>query len=101
MAANFAHPDHVKPHSKNSQSHILHIHVKPEHKGLYLGKHTMYEGEHEFLLPRNTILQIHKKPTVYTKKSVFRDETGKVVGHHVHRTHMWHADIVGHDDDDK
>lgn len=67
-------------HNGGANSHILHIHVKKGQKALHIGEHSAYPEEHETLLPRNTTLKIHPKPTVL--------HTG---------TKVWHAHIVDQD----
>ncbi len=66
----------------SDDSHIIHIHLKKGQRAHYLGSHSHYDNEKEVLLPRNTTLQIHPKPTVTHNG----DGT---------KTHIWHGHVVG------
>lgn len=94
-------------HTKIPTAHVLKIHVKPEHKGVYLGKYSAHDHEHEFLLPRKTVLKIHKKPTIHTDTQHYEYTDWGAPGSptktriNKRRTHVWHAEIVHqHGDDD-
>ena len=63
--------------------HVLHLQVKKKDKGLHVSHLSSYEGEHETILPRNTKIKIHKKPTIYEQYG--------------HKVHVWHAHIVHQD----
>jgi len=78
----------------HGESHTIKIHVPKGHKGAYIAHHSGQSasedehgpgGEKEFVLPRNTKLHIHPKPTV--EKG--RTESGREIHHHI-----WHAKIV-------
>jgi len=72
-------PGNAEPYqSAHSDSHILHVHLKKGQHGMYLGSHSNFEKEKEFLLPRNTTMKVHPEPTVM-------DNGVKV----------WHAHVVG------
>lgn len=58
-------------------AHVLHIHMKKGQHGLYLGPRSNFPEEHEMLLPRNTTLKIHPKPTKLPSG-----------------VHVWHAHVV-------
>ena len=63
---------------EHRNKHILHFHLEPGHKGMYLGKHSEFPEEKEFLLPRGFSAHIHPTPDVYEN-----EEGGK--------THVWHV----------
>lgn len=63
--------------------HILHLQVKKKDKGLHVSHLSNYHDEHETILPRNTKIKIHKKPTTYHHYGV--------------KVHVWHAHIVHQD----
>lgn len=51
-----------------NNGHILHIHLKKNNKGLYVGTHSAQSNitgynEHEFLMPRDTVLKVHPQHT--------------------------------------
>ena len=60
--------EHVEGHGKSwgeaEKPHILHIHLKPGQKGMYVGDNSHHQKEREFILPRNTVLKVHPTPTV-------------------------------------
>lgn len=71
----------------SGDKHILRIHVPEGHPGFYFGNdinRSSKPEEHELLLPRNTTLKIHPKPTLFTHGSP--DST----------KHVWDAHIVPH-----
>jgi len=68
---------------ENGDRHILHLHMKKNDKGLHVSHFSHYHDEHETILPRNTKIKIHKKPTVY-------HEYGRKV-------HVWHAHVIHQD----
>ena len=62
--------------------HLLHIHLKPGQKGLYLGDKG---NEKEFLLPRNIKLRVHPKPEkVGPSSSPYLPSN----------LHVWRAEVV-------
>lgn len=65
-----------------SDRHILHIHMKPGDKGRYVDHISKHRGEHEMLLPRNTVLKLHPR--------------NQKVGDHT----IWHATIHSQDKED-
>lgn len=69
--------------NEGGDRHVLHLQVKKKDKGLHVSHLSNYEGEHETILPRNTKIKIHKKPTTYEQ--------------HGHKVHVWHAHIVHQD----
>ena len=73
----------ARPLNTGGDSHVLHIHAQPSDKGVNVENITDNEEEHETVLPRNTRIKIHPKPTVY------RHEGGLL--------HVWHARIVHQD----
>jgi hypothetical protein len=68
---------------EDGSKHILHIHMKKTDKGLHVSHFSHYHDEHETILPRNTKIKIHKKPTIY-------NDYGS-------KTHVWHAHIIHQD----
>jgi hypothetical protein len=56
---------------------IVKIHIPKGHPGLYVSHLSNYEGEREFVLPRNTKLKIHKD-----KEQVLLHDSGKYTVHH-------------------
>lgn len=67
---------------ESEDSHIIHLHLKKGQRAHYLGTHSHYEHEKEVMLPRNSTIQIHPKPTVTHNG----DGT---------KTHIWHGHVVG------
>lgn len=80
-AHSFAH-DHY--HGDEIHQHILHVHMKKKDKGLHVSHFSHYPEEHETILPRNTKIKIHKKPSIY------HEWGGRKV-------HVWHAHIIHQD----
>jgi len=78
--------DYTHPHTKleNKGHHILHIHLKKGQHGAYLGNNSCFDGEHEFLMPRDTKLKIHPEPTKL-----------KYDGNDLH---VWHAHVVDNEE---
>jgi hypothetical protein len=72
-------------------NHLLHIHLKPGQKGNYFGHRAAFGNEYEFLLPRNTTLKLHPKPSVLPPGT-----------HHTngHPTYIWHAHVVPNEEAD-
>ena len=70
-------------HRHGRDRHVLHLQVKKKDKGLHVSHLSNYEGEHETILPRNTKIKIHKKPTTYEQYG--------------NKVHVWHAHIVHQD----
>ena len=64
----------------NRDSHILHLHMRPEDKGIHIPHVSEYDTEHETILPRRTTIKIHPEPEIY------HDSEGRKV-------HIWHAHI--------
>jgi hypothetical protein len=62
---------------RHNNSHIIHIRLKKGQKAKYLGDNSKHVNERECLLPRNTTLKIHHKPTKLSCG-----------------THVWHARVV-------
>lgn len=56
---------------------IVKIHVPKEHRGLYVSHISDYDGEREFVLPRNTKLKIHRD-----KEQVLVHDSGNYRVHH-------------------
>lgn len=73
---------HTHPYIHRPAKHILHIHLKKGQKGLYVGDHSTHDHEYEFLLPRNTTLRVHPKPSVV--ENTYGGE----------QIHVWHAHVV-------
>ncbi len=76
--------------SKKLIHHILKIHVPEGSNGVFAHDHiTSTEGEHEFILPRNSKIKIYHKPTLITRiqKSNFGPDFHKVF-------HIWHAKLI-------
>lgn len=67
----------------SDDSHIIHLHLKKGQRAHYLGSHSNFDNEKEVMLPRNSTIQIHPKPTVTHNG----DGT---------KTHIWHGQLVGH-----
>lgn len=66
---------------REGKNHVLHVHLKPSQKGIYVGKFSAHgDNEHEFLLPRHTTLKVHPKPTIV------HGPEGE--------THIWHSHVV-------
>ena len=81
-ASNFAAAAAYKHHEVDN-IHMLHLQVKKKDKGLHVSHLSNHESEHETILPRNTKIKIHKKPTIYNKNNK--------------KIHVWHAHIVHQD----
>ena len=58
--------------------HMIHFHLEPGHKGMYIGDHSEFPEEKELLLPRGFSAHIHPTP------DKFANEYGGT-------THIWHA----------
>lgn len=71
--------NYAKHNQTGGIKHILHIHMKPGDRGAYIDQHSVYNGEHEMLLPRNTTLKVHPKPHIEEKDG--------------HTVHVWRAVI--------
>lgn len=67
---------------QSHSSHVIHIHMKKGQHGHYLGSNSEVPEEQELLLPRNTTLRIHPKPTI------LHSGAGSSK-----KTHVWHAHI--------
>lgn len=98
VAAGFANEVQKKPLRMTGRSdyvkHVLKIHVKPEHKAVYLGDNSLYPEESEMLIHRGTNLKIHPTPTVlHNSHELKRDKTNR------RTTYVWHASIEGQHDD--
>lgn len=93
VADNFAGGNaHLDPKYHKSDSHILEIHLKKGQKGVYIGSHSHHPDEREFLMPRDTKLKIHPKPTVIehhlpTHQSGWKETAPKKV-------HVWKAEVI-------
>lgn len=74
VATNFAKPI-------NGERHIIHFHLKPGQKGGYVDHISNNSGEHEYIIPRKTMIKIHPE----------HDEITSNIGH---KYHIWHASIV-------
>ena len=57
--------------------HIIHIHLKKGQHASYIADHSSIPEEWEMLLPRNTVLKIHKEPTILSDTN----------------DHIWHAEV--------
>ena len=66
---------------QSHNSHVIHIHLKKGQKAHYLGSNSAVPEEQEALLPRNTTLRVHPKPTI-----LHSGTKGKL-------THIWHGHI--------
>lgn len=87
-SASWTNPDLRKPVGSDPDpvhGHILHIHLKAGDKGAYLGQHSKFSSEKEFLLPRNTRLKVHPTPTMHH------------TSHNGHSYAVWHAETVKQD----
>ena len=60
--------------------HILHVHMRPEDKGLHVSHASTFSTEHETILPRRTTLKVHPEPEI-------------IHLHNGHKLHIWHAHI--------
>ena len=60
-------------------SHIIHLHLKKGENAYHTTEHSVLSREHETIIPRDTNLKIHPKPTIYE--------------HGVTKYHIWHAEI--------
>jgi hypothetical protein len=100
-AAGFASPIHTS----KTRGHVLKIHLKPDDKGVYLGSNSSFDNEKEMLLPRKTVLKIHKTPEVYhdhepheewdnDKQDYVKTGTTKK------KVFIWHAHVVHQGDDE-
>jgi hypothetical protein len=78
IAADFA--------GNNSDSHIIHIHLKKGQRAHYLGTNSNYDHEKEVMLPRNSTVQINPIPTVVHN------------GYGEGKTHIWHGHVVDQPD---
>ena len=63
----------------SNNAHVIHIHLKKGQKAHYLGSNSEVPEEQEALLPRNTTLRIHPKPTILH------------AGSGGNLTHVWHG----------
>ena len=61
---------------ERKKEHILHVHLKPSDHAAHVSAHSPSPEEHETILPRNTTLKVHPKPTVLPDG-----------------THVWHAHV--------
>jgi hypothetical protein len=100
-AAGFASPIHTS----KTRGHVLKIHLKPDDKGVYLGSNSSFDNEKEMLLPRKTVLKIHKTPEVYhdhePHKEWDNDKQDYVkTGTTKKKVFIWHAHVVHQGDDE-
>ena len=72
----FAHSDVERDREEKPTKHILHIHLNPSDHAAHVSQHSGSPNEHETILPRNTTLKVHPKPTVLSDG-----------------THVWHAQV--------
>lgn len=73
--------------------HILQIEVPEGYPGFFLGPNSMHKSEHEFLMPRSTILQVDEKPQMFYRGlfSPSEKQYGKPL------QYIWKAKPVGFD----
>jgi hypothetical protein len=74
VAHEFAQTNHEE--GRTEAKHILHIHLKPYDRATHISGHSDEPEEHESILPRNTTLKVHPKPTILSDG-----------------THVWHAQV--------
>lgn len=79
IAVSFAQSHETKNH------HVLKIHVPKGHHGAYVGHHSGWNDEKEFVLPRGTKLHVHPKPTIEHSNPDYPESS---------KYHVWHAKIV-------
>jgi hypothetical protein len=72
----------------SSDRHILRIHLPKDHPGEYVGSRSHFDSESEFLLPRQTSLQLMPDPTVTKYSNPYR---GRLSTFHIH---VWDAHPV-------
>lgn len=72
-------PSSAKSFANKNEGDMVEIHVPKGHSGVYVGSQTEHEGEHEFILPRETKLRIHKDKE---KVMHFPDSRGKYRVHY-------------------
>jgi hypothetical protein len=77
VAFNFA--DDKSPGDRKT-IHILHVHMRPEDKGLHVSHASEFSTEHETILPRRTTLKVHPEPEI-------------IHLHNGRKLHIWHAHI--------
>lgn len=61
---------------RTEDKHILHIHLRPYDRATHISGLSYDPEEHESIIPRNTTLKIHPKPTILSDG-----------------THVWHAQV--------
>ncbi len=80
-------PDDVSEWRPRTTFHILKLTVPQGSHGVFAHDHiTSTEGEHEFILPRNSKMKIYHKPTVIVRKND-KDVMAK-------QYHIWHAKLI-------
>lgn len=79
-----AHSFSPKDKKGKDVKHIIHFHLNPGQKGLYLGDNSHHQNEKEYLLPRHISAKIHPEPDV-----IGRDDDSNEV-------HVWHAYDIQH-----
>jgi len=72
----FAHSDAARDREEKPTKHILHIHLNPSDHAVHVSAHSPSPEEHETILPRNTTLKVHPKPTILSDG-----------------THVWHSTV--------
>jgi hypothetical protein len=72
-----------RDYPRDYYSHVLAIHVPEGHPGAYIEHFTAVPGEHEFIMPRDTILKIdHSKREIHT--TPLGSYTRHTIIHHAH-----------------
>jgi hypothetical protein len=69
--------------------HLLKIDLKEGQKGNYLGHHSNYPDEREFLLPRRSVIQLHN-----TAPELHDAKNGYGAFKHPVRLHIWHGTVL-------
>lgn len=69
--------------------HFLVAHLTPGQHGFYVGSHSEFDHEHEFIMPRRTIFHVHDHEVHDAEHPFKRDAACKL--------HFWHASVINPD----
>ena len=71
------------------ERHMLKMDLPEGQKGYYLGDHSDFDNEKEFLLPRRSVIQLHSTaPETINYKNPYADRPV------VHTMHIWHGRVM-------
>lgn len=81
------------PESNQNYKHIVALHIPKNSTGTYIGEHSSTPHKKEFLLPPNTIIHVHKEPSIFTE---IDRHTERDVFHQNKATHykVWHGLLI-------